>query len=183
MPGLDIGVTGGVNLANLSGDDVENTENRVGFMLGVSFIHRLTDMFSFQPEIAYSMKGAKFDDGVDEGELKLAYIDVPLLAKIGLGAGMGQSRPVFYLGPYAAFNMSCDIESSGVSADCDTLDLEPKTMDFGAIAGVGMDFGTMNVFARYQFGLTNLSDATDAGDAKNRVIQIGGRWSFRGMTR
>ncbi|MEX1185413.1 MAG: hypothetical protein WEA80_02380 [Gemmatimonadaceae bacterium] len=43
-----------------------------------------------------------------------------------------------------------------------------------------MDFGNFNIFARYQFGLTNLSDDSTE-DAKNRVIQIGGRFSFRGM--
>lgn len=153
-------------------------------MLGVSFIHRMTDMFAFQPEIAYSRKGTKFDDGVDAGEIKLAYIDVPLLAKITFGPAMtmGQARPALYLGPYAAFNMSCDIESGGVSVDCDDVGAEPKTVDFGGVAGVGMDFGNFNIFARYQFGFTSLFDGgTD--DGKNRVIQIGGRWSFRGMTR
>lgn len=181
MTGLDIGVTAGVNVATIAGDDDEDLSNLTGFMVGVSFIHRFTDMWSFQPEIAYSMKGAKFDDGVDEGEIKLTYIDLPLLAKISLGTAMGQARPALYVGPYAAFNLSCDIEGGGVSVDCDAADLEPKTMDFGAIAGIGLDFGNINVFARYQFGLTNISDAADAGDAKNRVIQVGGRFSFRSM--
>jgi hypothetical protein len=182
MAGLDIGVTAGVNLATIAGDDDEDLKNLTGFMVGVSFIHRMTDMFSFQPEIAYSMKGAKFDDGVDEGELKLAYIDLPLLAKITFGPEMtmGQARPALYVGPYAAFNMSCDIESGGVSVDCDAIDSEPKAVDFGAIAGVGMDFGNFNIFARYQFGLTSIFD-DDSDDAKNRVIQVGGRFSFRGM--
>lgn len=180
VAGLDIGVTAGVNLATLSEGDGD-TKNLTGFMVGVSFIHRMTDMFAFQPEIAYSMKGAKFDDGVDEGELKLAYIDVPLLAKISFGPAMamGQARPAFYVGPYAAFNLSCEIESGSVSVDCDDplLDAEPKTVDFGGIAGVGLDVGNLNIFARYQFGLTSVFDDDDS---KNRVIQIGGRFSFRG---
>ncbi|MGI9140284.1 MAG: porin family protein [Gemmatimonadaceae bacterium] len=180
VPGLDIGVTAGVNLATVSGGG-DDTKNLTGFMVGVSFIHRMTHMFAFQPEIAYSMKGAKFDDGVDEGEVKINYIDVPLLLKITLGPEMtmGQARPALYLGPYAAFNMSCDIKTEGVSVECDAFDAEPKTVDFGAIAGVGMDFGNFNIFARYQFGLTSISDDVD-DDAKNRVIQIGGRFSFRG---
>lgn len=181
MAGLDIGVTAGVNLANVSGGDGD-TKNLTGFMVGVSFIKRMTDMFAFQPEIAYSMKGAKFDDGVDEGDFKLAYIDVPLLAKITFGPEMtmGQARPALYFGPYAAFNMSCDVESAGVSVDCDAIGAEPKSVDFGGIAGAGMDFGNFNIFARYQFGLTNIID-DDTDDSKHRVIQIGGRFSFRGM--
>lgn len=181
VAGLDIGVTAGLNLATVSGDEVEDTKNRLGFMVGVSFIHRVNDMFSFQPEIAYSMKGAKFDDGVDEGELKLAYIDFPLLAKISLGTAMGQARPALYIGPYAAFNLSCDLESEGVSVECDAvgIELEPKSVDFGGVAGIGMDFGNLNVFARYQFGLTSLTDDTE-DDVMNRVIQVGGRFSFRG---
>lgn len=178
MAGLDIGVTGGVNLATVAGDDDAGAKNLTGFMVGVSFIQRLTDMFAFQPEIAYSVKGSKFEEAGDEGEIKGTYIDFPLLAKILLGNAMGESRPALYVGPYAGFNIGCRATALGVTVDCEDTEIDVKTVDFGLIGGVGMDFGSMNVFARYQFGMTNLADDFDA---KNRVIQVGGRFSFRGM--
>lgn len=181
--GLDIGATAGVNIATVDGDDTDGAKNLTGFMVGLSFIHQVSSLFAFQPEIAYSMKGTKFEEAGETGEIKLAYIDVPLLAKISLGTAMAQARPALYIGPYAAINVGCDVKADGISFECDEFGADPKTVDFGAIAGVGLDFGNMNVFARYQFGLTNIGDEADAGDAKNRVIQIGGRWSFRGMTR
>ena len=183
VAGLDIGATAAVNIATVAGDDTDGASNLTGFMVGLSFIYQASSMFAFQPEIAYSMKGTKLEEGGESGEIKFAYIDIPLLAKISLGTGMGQARPALYIGPYAAINVGCDVEADGVSIECDEFGVEPKTVDFGAIAGVGMDFGAVNVFARYQFGLTNVGDEADAGDAKNRVIQIGGRWSFRGMSR
>lgn len=179
VAGLDIGVTAGVNFATVAGDDTEGSKNLTGFMVGVSFIHRVTDMFAFQPEIAYSRKGTGVEEAGEEGEVKLAYIDVPLLAKISLGTSMGQARPALYFGPYTAINIGCDLKSGGVSIECDEFGLEPETFDFGIVAGAGIDFGNMNVFARYQLGLKDIGE--DGGDAKNRVIQVGGRFSFRGM--
>jgi hypothetical protein len=178
MAGLDIGVTAGINLATVAGDDDEGAKNLTGFMVGVSFISRMTDMFAFQPEIAYSVKGSKFEESGEDSELKGTYIDFPLLAKISLGTAMGESRPALYVGPYAGFNIGCRATAVGVTVDCEDIGIDPKTVDFGLVGGVGMDFGRMNVFARYQFGLTNLADDFDA---KNRVIQVGGRFSFRGM--
>lgn len=180
VTGLDIGATAGVNFATVAGDDTDGAKNLVGFMAGVSFITRVTDMVSFQPEIAYSRKGSKIEADGETGDIKLTYIDIPLLAKFSLGGASGPARPALYLGPYGAVNIGCDIKAEGVAIECDEFDLEPKTFDFGLVAGAGLDFGSMNVFARYQFGLTNVGDDADAGDAKNRVIQVGARFSFRG---
>lgn len=164
---LDIGVTAGINVADWSGDDADATR-RTDFFAGLSIVYPLTEMLAIQPEIAYSRKGAK-DEGVDEH--KMAYIDVPVLLKIMLGTAR-EIRPALFVGPMVAFNLSCDADDG----DCKDF---TKSVDFLLVGGAGIDVGALGLFARYQFGLSNISDTTGpAPDIKHRVIQLGGRWSF-----
>lgn len=166
-PALDIGVTAGINVADWGGDDADATR-RTDFFAGLSFVYPLTEMLAIQPEIAYSRKGAK-DEGVDEH--KMAYIDVPILLKIMLGTAR-EIRPALFVGPMVALNVSCDADDG----DCKDF---TKSVDFLLVGGAGVDVGALGLFARYQFGLSNISDtAGPTPDIKHRVIQLGGRWSF-----
>ncbi|HEX6251245.1 MAG TPA: porin family protein [Gemmatimonadaceae bacterium] len=175
----DFGLTAGVNIATLGGDDVDDAGNLTGFFLGVSLVRPMTDMISFQGEIAYSRKGATANFGGTEIELRIDYIDVPLLAKIHLGpATPGGVRPALFLGPFLGFKVGCEGEAAGISADCEDADLDVKAVDFGLVGGAGIDFDRYGVFARYQFGLASIDDSNDSADAFNRVIQIGGRVSI-----
>lgn len=175
----DFGLTAGVNIATLGGDDAEDADNLTGFFLGVSLVRPMTDMISFHGEVAYSRKGATVDFGGTEVELRLDYIDVPLLAKIHLGpATPGGVRPALFIGPMVAFNIGCEGEVAGISADCEDEDLDIKSVDFALVGGAGLDFDRFGVFARYQFGLSSIDDSGDSADVFNRVIQIGGRVSI-----
>ena len=106
--GFDIGVTGGVNFATVSGDDVEDAKNLTGFMAGLSLVYPVTPMFAIQPEVAYSRKGAKGEEAGERFEIRLGYIDVPIMAKLMLGPWPMQGTPALYFSAYAAFNISCD---------------------------------------------------------------------------
>lgn len=169
VSGLDIGAMAGVNIANWGGDDAD-ASSRADFFVGLSLVYPLTDMLAIQPEIAYSRKGAKEEGG--DGEHKMAYVDVPILLKIMPGAA-GQARPALFLGPMVAFNVSCDSDGG----DCKEF---TNSIDMALVGGAGLDLGALGLFARYQFGLPDIADTTGpTPDIKNRVIQLGGRWSFR----
>lgn len=175
----DFGLTAGVNIATLGGDDAEDADNLTGFFVGVSLVRPVTDMISFQGEIAFSRKGAKANFEGTEVELRIDYIDVPLLAKIHLGpATPGGVRPALFIGPMVAFKVGCEGEAFGTSADCEDADIDVKAVDFGLVGGAGLDFDRFGVFARYQFGLASIDDSGDSADVFNRVIQIGGRVSI-----
>src|SRR5688500_20922 len=80
------GVKAGLNLANLSISDADDTfepENRTGLVAGVFVTARGGGIFAFQPEFLVSMQGAKFTDGSDSGPAKIDYFQVPLLARVG----------------------------------------------------------------------------------------------------
>lgn len=179
---IDVGVTAGVNIATLGGSDVDDADNLTGFMAGLSLVFPVSEIFAIQPELLYSRRGAKgsLDEGVT-GELKLSYIDVPILARIPFGMNPAL-RPVLFAGPAISFHVGCEIEgtdgSVSVEADCEDVEFDVKSVEFSLIGGAGLDFNNFGIFARYQHGLTSIDDSSDPAKVYNRVFTIGGRISI-----
>jgi len=172
------GVKGGLNLANVIGDDAENTSMKIGFVGGVFMCYNITEIFAIQPELLFSMKGAKFEEGDLEANLKLNYFEIPLLLKVNLPTE-GKMKPSLYAGPALGILMSAKYEDEDVKETA-------KSMDIGIIAGVGvgyqMEKGMLFAEFRYEVGMTGLSDYNDAEledmglteqpDTKNSVMSI-----------
>ncbi|MDI1256752.1 MAG: porin family protein [Flavobacterium sp.] len=165
------GVKGGVNFANVRGDDFDGPNARTSFHVGVLAEFPLTDAFSVQTEALYSGQGFQTDIEGSDGkiEYKLDYINVPVLAKIYLTDGLSIEA-----GPQFSFKVSEQIDDEGAAGGTDTD--EAESFDFG-VAG-GLTFQTsMGFFAsgRYTLGLT---DIIKDQDAKNTVFQIGVGYKF-----
>jgi len=192
--GIKLGVKGGVNFADVGGDDVSNTKNKTGFIAGGFAEFMIGSMFAVQPEVLYSQKGFKIDDPDVDGKLKLDYIEVPVLLKINVPIEGSKVHPSFYAGPAVSFKSSCKLqgEESGVSfdIDCDSPlifdligeELPIKSTDFGVVFGGGISFDVggaeVGVDVRYNLGLTKFVDTDPQLDAKNRVISIMGTVGF-----
>jgi hypothetical protein len=157
------GVKAGASLTNVTGDAAADTKNKFGFNGGVMANFGLNDMFSIQPEVLYSMKGAKQDGG--DGRVNLNYIDVPVLAKISTGS----TGLFFELGPQIGFLASAKLKQNSVSVDAKDAF---KSVDFGYAAGLGFqaESGPM-VGLRYNGGFTNIGDDSDA-KLKNSAFQL-----------
>ncbi len=177
-----IGVMGGINLATLRGDDVEDAKNRVGLLGGLSYVRNWGGAAGLEMDVLYSAKGAKVVDGSEEFTFKLDYLEIPVLLRYDFPS-TSAIRPHLAVGPSFAFRTSCGGEgkSSGtsVSIDCDELqdsfDVKFKSFDLGATVGGGLDFAmgrnTFTVGARYTLGLVNVADADDS-DTKNGAIAL-----------
>src|SRR5690606_6433160 len=181
---VGFGAKAGLNIANLSGD-IEDTESLMGLHVGVFAEIKFSERFSFQPELLYSMQGAKAEDsemGVTmESKLKLGYINLPLMVKF-------YAAENFFLeaGPQVGFLMSAksEWETSGggasLSGDDDVKD-DYKSIDFGLNFGLGYNFTeNLSVGARYNLGLSNIADVDDSDDFKinNSVIQVSVGYRF-----
>lgn len=59
------GLKGGLNIATLTGDDVENEgkKSKLGLCAGGFITYSINDIFAIQPEVLFTMKGV-----VHEGE-------------------------------------------------------------------------------------------------------------------
>ena len=84
------GIKGGVNLASISGDDygLASLDSRTGFHIGGLVEIPLVGKFSVQPEILYSSQGSKYNFFAQDGDIKLDYVTVPIMAKYNIIAGL-----------------------------------------------------------------------------------------------
>lgn len=182
---VSFGAKAGLNIANLSGDMEEDTKSLMGLHVGAFAEIQFTERFSFQPELLYSMQGAKMEESAVgmsmEAKYKLSYINVPLMVKF-------YAAESFFIeaGPQVGFLMSAktEWEASGgglnESGDEDIKD-ELKSIDFGLNIGIGYNFTeNLSVGARYNLGLSNIADVEDGDDYKinNRVIQVSVGYRF-----
>jgi opacity protein-like surface antigen len=181
---VKFGVKGGINLSTLTGD-VEDASSKVGFQAGGFAEIKLTEEFSIQPEILYSLQGAKGDQSgfgySSKSTLNLSYLNIPVMFKYYVAEKFS-----FEAGPQIGFLLSAkeDVKVSayGESAS-EKIDVKDnlKSIDFGVNFGAGYDF-TENISAgvRYNLGLSNIADFGDGDNTKfrNSVFSLSVGYKF-----
>lgn len=162
---INIGVKGGLNVYNINNDNNSEYDSKVGFHAGlIGHIH-LTRQFAIQPELVYSVQGAKYTNGGVESKLNLGYINIPVLLQYMFDNGFRLQA-----GPQLGFMLNAKTEVGNVKSDVkDNF----KTVDFGL--GFGAGYVTTSGFgidARYNLGLSNINE-NDAVKSTNRGFQLG----------
>jgi len=164
---VKLGITGGPNFANLSGDDPEGTKiefsGRTVFGAGGVLELALGESVALTFQPMYLQKGAEapLGDGIT-GIFKAAYLEVPAFIKISFGTN--NTRPYLMAGPSLGFNLSSDLELSvdGFQTTSDFKDLTSST-DFSLGFGGGINFQLENVSlfveGRYMLGVTDIAKA------------------------
>ena len=176
---ITLGARGGLNLSSLRGDDVEDLDGKTGFHFGAFAEFGLSDLFSIQPEILLSQKGAEESEQDVTASINLSYAEIPILAKVKIQSS-GKVGGHVLAGPAIAFETNCEIEVEGdgasVTADCDADELEGdfdrKTLDLGLLfgGGVSLDVGSVVVSfeTRYNLGILDLNDDPSPGSSAVR---------------
>ena len=174
----NLGLTTGLNMASVNGEDTDNFNARTGMFFGGFAELCVTNEFAVQPELFYSMQGAKYSqsDGYD-GTFKLDYINLPIMAKIKV-----VDELYIQAGPQIGFLLSAtdEFKSTNDSGEDDIKD-SLKNLDFGANIGLGYQFESgLNFGARYNFGLSNINDVAGF-DVKNQngVFQFSVGFKFQ----
>jgi len=188
MPPRRFGFTLGANSATVGGSDAQDAGRRTGLLAGALAVLPFSATLAFQPEVAFTSKGASVADPQDpgfSGALKMTYLEIPALLRFELAAATAGPHPFIYAGPALAFKTSCDFEVKGpgvsASSSCDNPDVNVKvnSTDFSLIGGAGIAFRTggrtVGVAVRYDHSLSKISDQ---GDIKHRVISILGTIEF-----
>ncbi|PTT04955.1 PorT family protein [Flavobacterium sp. HMWF030] len=165
---VQFGVKAGVNFASQTGDAFPtqniDKEGITSYHVGVVAEVKLLEKFSIQPELLYSTQGAtyKFADAQEDFKNKLAYLSIPVMAKIYMTKSLSLE-----VGPQASFLLS---QKNDVRFD------DAKTFDFALNAGLGLKI-TKSIFiqGRYSLGLT---EASSDADIKNSVVQLSAGFMF-----
>lgn len=172
------GLKGGINLSNLYLDEADDENLRFGFHVG-AYTQLLgpSNMVGFQPEIAFSTKGARgmYDFAGYEGEVKfnLNYVDVPLLAVIKLG-----EVAEIHGGLYTGYLINANVTTEGdLGSGEDELERDNfNTWDYGLAAGFAFNLEEISIGARYNYGLQELAKSDEAktllDDSKNSNTQF-----------
>ena len=173
----EVSLQGGVSLATLGGSDVEGTDSRAGLRAGASAILPLTSGLGLELGAAYAEKGAAEQDFGVEIDLELGYLELPLLLRFSPSPA-GAVSPHFMAGPALALRVSCNAAAAAegleISVDCDDAFDELTSMDFGAMAGAGVDIATsgslsLSVDVLYSLGLSSISESDNV---KNRAFSL-----------
>jgi len=171
------GIKGSFNLSNLYTNDIDDNNLRAGFSLGIFKENQIGPSSAIQTELLFSTKGnrSEYRSGPFDGEAKfnLNYIELPIMLDLKAGSALDVS-----FGPYISYLISANITTEGdfgnSFSEIDRDNLKP--FDFGFSGGLGLNFGTTELGARYNLGLTEIADSDNAravmGDAKNSVIQF-----------
>src|SRR5438045_2835169 len=82
---LKLGLKGGVNISNFTGlaDNVDN-EPLIGFHAGGVLRWKLNHLV-VQPEVLYSVQGAKIKVNGDSKDYKIDYVNVPIMLQWAFG--------------------------------------------------------------------------------------------------
>lgn len=160
---LSFGLKGGVNFSNLNGD-IENIDfkTRSSYHFGALLEIHLFENLSIQPELLYSVQGAKAESGtasIDDVDFK--YLTVPVMVKFYLSDKLSVEA-----GPQFAFLADDNVGDT----------FRTRSFDFSVGGGLAYDI-TKNIFiqARYLAGMTEVSK--DA-DIKNSNVQLSAGLKF-----
>ncbi|UOQ66781.1 porin family protein [Hymenobacter volaticus] len=188
--GVRIGVKGGANLSNLSGDltNEDRYQNKFGFHGGLMLnIGLLDDGFlSVQPEVLFSQKGFTYAD--DEytiggnkfkydGDRTYNYIDVPVLLKIKAGSVYFEAGPQYSYLLKVKDDTKVTQNGTVLAQNSNTSNLDNVNRnEIGYAAGLGYQSeGGLMLGLRYNgsftdFGKDGYQDA-ETRNARNSVFQ------------
>lgn len=171
------GLKGGLTLSNLYIDenDLDDENARVGFHIGIFTQAMFTDFIGIQPEILYNTKGSEavYTGTINQTvDFRMNYIDVPVLLVIRPGE-------IFelHLGPYFGYLLNSDVRYDGTIEGETELDRDHfRDWDYGAAAGIALNFTGVKIGLRYNLGLQEVAETTVAntllGDSKHQFLQL-----------
>ena len=173
---LLVGPTLGINSAKVTGDNQDEASRRTGLRLGGFASLSLGRHLAVQPEITYSSKGAKWTG--EDAEIKIGYIQVPVLARYRFASAPSRFAPYLLAGPAFAVKAGCTLIVDGQDHKCSEETTAVAGSDFGMILGAGAEFGNARFSLRYDLGLKNINGDGSA-NVKNQTLKVTVGYGFR----
>lgn len=163
---FQLGIKGGVNVSNFTGGDFKDFDEKalIGFHAGAFVSFFLGENFALQPEVLFSSQGAKLEKAGVEQNMKLSYVNVPVMLKYRFNGG-------FYLeaGPQIGFKVSENTDDMPINDFAKSTDLSIAG-GLGFHSNIGLGIG-----ARYTAGISKVGDFDSENidpDFRNGVIQV-----------
>ena len=190
--GQDFGVKAGYNYSTFSGEtsSLSTIEGLSGFYIGGLVELPISNVLSIQPELIFSrqgvalrqeIKGFGLNVSINNADIRLDYLNIPVMAKVNLGPLFlqGGVQFGFLVGKPEVSRYITNVRV-GTLLDKDSY----NSFDFGVGAGLGFNLNRrLFVEARYTHSLTNVFDPNDDyfkaslisndNNFKNAVLSVG----------
>ena len=168
------GIRGGLNVSNLSVENLPNKAERFGYHIGVfANVPVIVGFMSLQPELSFSVKGAAFKPLTERRKLNMNYVDFLLPVAFHL------SSIDIQVGPFASYLTSTPDYTT--YNDNQVIVDAFKKIDVGLTAGLSFNFGKMFLGIRYNQGMVNVvkdNAKLFLGNGKNSVGQVSLGYKF-----
>ena len=161
---LHIGAKAGANFGKIDGESFKDGYN-FGYVAGAYVDLGLSKTLGIQPELLFSQTNTTVDSGfglVKPKDLHLNYLNIPILLNI-----KASKLLTFQVGPQFSILMNNDKSLTENGQDAF------KNGDFAAVLGAQLNFGLLNVYGRYNIGLSDIGDIANEDKWKSQAIQIG----------
>jgi len=172
-----LGAHGGVSLATLTGAGATGFGNRrrAGPQGGVFLDLWFREHFAISPELLVTTKGIKTLGAGGTSQVRLTYLEVPVLLKALLPTGRGPNRVILMAGPAFSKRIGCGGGTTGQNPQrfqCEEL-LLTRTTDLGVILGGSFETGRLFFTARYDIGLASLNiSREEEGAVRTRAFSL-----------
>jgi len=156
---IHFGIKGGINFDNFKLKDAKelSISNTTGWQAGVLLQFRVPVIgIGVQPEVLYTVRNAKANDVSNS----VSYLEVPLNVQWGLNLAI--VRPYLMAGPYFSYAMNFKGDEFKKRLD---------KFDWGVGLGAGIEIRKIQLGARYQWGLQNVSRVRDF-EMKNNSFRL-----------
>ena len=166
---VHFGVKGGLNISQLHFNDNTISDSKAGIHLGILAHIHASKTWAIQPELLFSMEGAK-NVGDPRVTYNLNYLNVPVLLQYMFDNGIRLEG-----GPQIGFLLGAKTKSGGVTVDNKGFESTAVSIPLGigyiTSSGLGFD-------ARYVFGLSNINGSKNGPSIQSNVFQLGLFYQF-----
>ncbi len=161
---VHLGIKGGVNISNLHFNNNTSTDSKVGVHFGLLAHIHASKTWALQPELLYSLEGAKAK-GNNDVTFNLNYLNVPVLLQYMFNNGFRLEG-----GPQLGFLLNAKTKTNDVTEDNNSFESISISIPLGvgylSSSGWGLD-------ARYVFGLSNINENKNGPTIQSNVFQLG----------
>ena len=199
---IEWGVKAGINMSTLK-TDIDGEKYLFGYHVGGLADIKITEKFSIQPELFYSLEGAKIKDSFsfeDEGttfdidykeDAKLAYLQLPIMLKYELAKNLSlEAGPQigYLLSAKSDYDVTMTFDDETFSdSGTESIKDQVKSFAYGLNLGLGYEFSNkMFVQGRYHLGLSDINksdssnddESIDRGSIKNSGFKLSLGYKF-----
>ena len=167
----------GLSLSKAGGADVQNAKAAWGTAVGVFLTLGASGRFGFEPQLLLVEKAVKTEDNGVSGNVKISYLQLPLLGKVRFPLGSSM-KGFLFAGPGLGLKVGCKLtlaaEGDEITGGCNEGEEEEGQIhnsEISAMGGLGVEIGRAIIALRYDHGFSTI-DRSELTDIKNRMLML-----------